>query len=299
MKTSTKTLVFVFVVLCFVTPPLFAARKKFQDLIIANNLQSGSEAFSSSSDTGGWEPPTLASKMKAYSKGDAPADTGIHSQTQEIKQAAQEVRNRALELHSFGNAEEQHEHGQGLMALSSNPEQDQYSGPEEFSPMGWVVPPGNGVFRYWQWLAGVRTINLGRMIELDLSTEEKGHKGSGTAVLSFLAFTGRTEVSVACWDLKPQAEHLICMYDACEKHTRQIGELVTTEQGEGHMRVNVEGDLTGLEIVVVPMDGDPLSLVTRKRQCHLLNFLLLIEKAPQDEVSERKYYIQGQGASIK
>ena len=203
--------------------------------------------------------------------------TGAREQMQDIRQAAQDVRNRVLELRSLASAGNQAGQGQSPA-----------------SPMGWLVPPGNGELSLWKWLAGVRTISLGRMVELNLRTEGEGQMGSGTAVLSFLEFTGSTEVSVACWDLAPTEEHIVCAYDAAQKSVQDIAKFITTDQGVGYTRVRLDGDASGLELVVVPVTNDPFSLITVERKCYSLGFLALVSETDEQEDHVTRFQTQGQ-----
>lgn len=166
------------------------------------------------------------------------------------------------------------------------------------SPRGWLVPPGNGELPYWQWLAGVRTITLGRIVELDLRTEGKGQTGAGTAVLRFLGFTGGTELSLACRDLVPGEEHLVCTYDADLERMQDIGKFIVTDQGTGYLRVRLSGDITGLSVTVVPIDSSE-ALTTFARKCYSLSFLALVSETDEQDDHLTKLKTQGRGTQTK
>ena len=156
------------------------------------------------------------------------------------------------------------------------------------STKAWLVPPWNDESSYWRWLTGVRTITLGRRVELDLRTEGKGQAGAGTVVLTFLGFTGVTELSIACWDLVPGEEHLVCTYDADLKRMQDIGEFIATDRGTGHVCVNVNGDVTGLDVTVVPTASSD-ALTTFARKCYSLSFLALVSETDEQENQARIY----------
>ena len=211
-------------------------------------------------------------------------------QMQDIKQAAQDVRNRVLELRSLASAGNQAGQGQSTMLQGHDPIGNQSA--TIASPMGWLVPPGNGELSYWKWLAGGRTITLGRRVELDLAPEGEGQMGGGTAVLSFLEFTGGTELSIACWDLVPGGEHLVCTYDAALE-MQDIGKFIASDQGTGYTRLRLNGDVTGLHLSVVPIDGSD-ALTTVARKCYSLSFLALVSETDEQGKRVAGFKTQGQ-----